>query len=258
MKKRFEKEQLKKGIYILPNLCTTLNVFCGFYAIVASIEGKYTAGAISILIATIFDSLDGKIARATNTSSRFGVEYDSLADLVSFGMAPGIMMFLWALKPMGRIGWLAAFLFMVCGALRLARFNTNTDTISSDFFQGLPIPAGAGMTATTMLFFQNFNIPGNRFPALILVMLYSLAFLMVSNIKYNSFKKNAASFKTMNFNTLVIAVLALIFIAAQPSIALSSISFLYVVSGPFHLIWARVRHKKPDADKTKNKKTDSL
>ena len=258
MKKRFEKERLKKGIYILPNLCTTLNVFCGFYAIVASIEGEYLAGAISILVATIFDSLDGKIARATNTSSQFGVEYDSLADLISFGLAPGIMMFLWALKPMGRIGWLAAFLFMVCGALRLARFNTNTDTISSDFFQGLPIPASAGMVATSMLFFQSMNIPGDKFPALILVMLYSLGFLMVSNIKYNSFKKRTASFKTMNFNTLVIAVLALIFIAAQPSIALFSICFLYVLSGPFHLIWTRARHKKNDANSAKKEKPDSL
>lgn len=250
MKKRFEKERLKKGIYILPNIFTTLNIFCGFYAIVAAIDGKYTAGAISILIAGIFDSLDGKIARATRTSSRFGVEYDSLADLVSFGMAPAVMMYMWALRPMGRIGWLAAFLFMVCGALRLARFNTQSDSMSGEYFQGLPIPAAAGMTAVSALFFQAMGIPGDAFPAVIMVMLYTLAFLMVSSIRYHSFKKKPELFKKMNFNALVIVVLGLIFIAAQPSVALFSMAVLYTLSGPFFLLWRHVRHKRPEKKKT--------
>jgi len=256
-KKRFEKSQLKKGVYILPNIFTTLNIFCGFYAIVASIDGEYMAGAISIVVAGVFDYLDGKIARATNTSSKFGVEYDSLADLVSFGIAPGVTAYLWALKPMGRIGWLAAFLFVVCGALRLARFNTNAGSVKSDYFQGLPIPAGAGMIASTVLFFQELNIPGNEFSSLILVMLYCLAFLMVSNIKYNSFKRPEL-LKKMSFNVLVIAVLTLIFIAAQPFIALFSMGALYVISGPLYAISRYLKHKPKTGQTTDERKSGSV
>ena len=231
-KKRFKNEKLRRGIYILPNIFTSLNIFCGFYALIASINGKYVASAVTILIAVVFDALDGKIARATRTTSKFGVEYDSLADLISFGLAPGVLMYLWALKPMGRIGWLAAFLFLACGALRLARFNTLVNSTSSDYFQGLPIPAGAGMNATTVLLCHKIGVEGTAHPVLLLVMLYLLSFLMVSTIKYNSFKKPEL-FRKMNFNVLVAAILILIFIAAQPSIALFIFGAVYVASGPF-------------------------
>jgi len=238
-KKRFEKKRLRRGIYALPNIFTSLNIFCGFYALISSINGKYATAAITILIAVVFDALDGKIARATRTTSKFGVEYDSLADLVSFGLAPGVMMYLWALKPLGRIGWLAAFLFLACGALRLARFNTQVDSISSNHFLGLPIPAAAGMNATTVLLCHKLAIAGTSHPVLLLVMLYALSFLMVSTIKYNSFKK-PEPFKKMNFNVLVTAILILIFIAAQPSIALFLIGVAYVFSGPI----TTIRHYK--------------
>jgi len=230
-KKAFKGGNLKKGIFLLPNLFTSLNLFCGFYAIIAAIDGKFLPAAISIVIAGVFDNLDGKIARVTGTTSKFGVEYDSLADLISFGIAPALMIYLWALKPFGRIGWLAAFLFMACGALRLARFNTQVGTIDSDYFVGLPIPAGAGMNAATVLLFQKLNIGGDAYPVLILVMLYVLSFLMVSSIKYNSFKKMEL-FRKMNFNALVAAVLILIFVASQPSIALFLSGAVYVLSGP--------------------------
>ncbi len=239
-KKRFEKEKLRKGIYILPNLSTTLNIFCGFYAVIASSNGNFRAAAIAIVLAGIFDMLDGKIARATNSTSKFGVEYDSLADLISFGMAPGFMIYLWALKPMGRIGWLAGFLFMVCGALRLARFNTQVGSVSSKHFVGLPIPAAAGVAATTVLFFHKIGLNGNAMPVLLLILLYTLAFLMVSTIKYNSFKKMKL-FKKNNFNTLVTVVLILIFIAAQPSIALFMIGTVYLASGPFAVLYRHFR-----------------
>jgi CDP-diacylglycerol--serine O-phosphatidyltransferase len=229
--KKIKKEKSHRGIYILPNIFTSLNLFFGFYAVIASINGKFVAAAVAIIIGVLFDIMDGKIARATNTTSKFGIEYDSLADLISFGLAPGLMIYLWSLKPLGRLGWLAAFLFMACGALRLARFNSQVGTVSSDHFVGLPIPAGAGMAATTVLFCHKFGIEGKINPILLLVMLYILSFLMVSTIKYNSFKKPEL-FKSMNFNVLVAIILILIFIAAQPSAALFFLALSYVVTGP--------------------------
>ena len=235
-REKTKKERSHRGIYILPNIFTSFNLFCGFYAVIASIDAKFGAAAIAIIIGVMFDILDGKIARATNTTSKFGIEYDSLADLISFGMAPGVMIYLWALRPMGRIGWLAAFLFMACGALRLARFNSHVGITSSDYFMGLPIPAGAGMAATTVLFCNRINIAPLH-PIVMLVILYILSFLMVSTIKYNSFKRPEL-FKRMNFNVLVLAILILIFIASQPPIALFFLALAYVISGPF----VSVRH----------------
>ena len=242
--KRINKDKPRRGIYILPNIFTSLNIFCGFYAIIASIDGKYVTSAIAIIIAVVFDILDGKIARATNTTSKFGVEYDSLADLVSFGVAPGVMMYLWALKPLGRIGWLAAFLFMVCGALRLARFNAQVDTVAGDYFTGLPIPAGAGMAAATVLFYNKFDMAGTSNCILPLIMLYILSFLMVSTVKYDCFKKPEL-FRKMNFNILVTVILILIFVAAQPSIALFLLGVAYLISGPFKTI-RLMRHSKQE------------
>ena len=168
-----------------------------------------------------------------------------MADLVSFGLAPGLMMYLYALKPLGRIGWLAAFLFMVCGALRLARFNTQVGTISSNHFVGLPIPAAASMNATTMLLWHRFGFAVEPYRLFILIMLYALAFLMVSNIQYNSFKK-AGPYRKMTFNVLVAAVLILIFIAAQPSIALFALSLSYAASGPLSAVWRHIRKPKTE------------
>ncbi|MFC1815499.1 CDP-diacylglycerol--serine O-phosphatidyltransferase [Thermodesulfobacteriota bacterium] len=247
-----KKSRLRRGIYLLPNIFTSLNIFCGFYAIIAAINGKFIAAAVSIIIAGLFDNIDGKIARATNTTSKFGVEYDSLADLISFGLAPGLMMYLWALKPLGRIGWLAAFLFMVCGALRLARFNTQAGTISGDHFVGLPIPAAAGMNTVTVLIYHKFGLDGQASPVLILIMLYALSFLMVSSIKYNSFKKPEL-LRKMNFNVLVASILILIFIAAQPSIALFLFGTAYVISGPFTTIR---HHKKVKQEQTETREID--
>jgi len=152
LNKSIKREDFRKGIYILPNLFTLMNLFFGFYSVVCAINSQFKTAAVAIMIAAVFDALDGKIARATHTLSRFGAEFDSLADLVSFGMAPAFLMYLWILKPMGRLGWLAAFLFVACGALRLARFNTNLDQSSDGYFVGLPIPAAAGMNAVIVLF----------------------------------------------------------------------------------------------------------
>jgi CDP-diacylglycerol--serine O-phosphatidyltransferase len=241
-KSRFKKEQFRRGIYILPNMVTSLNFFCGFYSIVSSINGNFGAAALSILIAGLFDGVDGKIARATNTTSKFGLEYDSLADMVSFGLAPGLMMYLWALKPFGKIGWLAAFLFAICGALRLARFNAQADTTSSDYFNGLPIPVSAGMVSVTVMFYNRFDITANTYPVLILILLYVLAFLMVSTFKFNSFKK-LELFREMNFNVLVAAVLILILIAYEPAIVLFVLGVSYVISGIYSTLRHSIKHK---------------
>lgn len=229
--KETRKEKLRKGIYLLPNAFTSMNMFWGFVAIVKSLDGEFEFAAISILIAMVFDSLDGKIARATNTTSQFGIEYDSLADLISFGMAPSLMMYLWVLKPMGRIGWLAAFLFTICGALRLARFNTMAESTPSNHFLGLPIPGAAAMNATTVMFCTKFGVPAQEFPVIFLLGMYGLSFLMVSSVKYESFKK-AEPFKKLRFNMLVSAILVFIFIAQKPHLALFVMMFAYTISGP--------------------------
>lgn len=247
---RAKKDGIPRGIYILPNLFTTMNIFCGFYAVIAAVNGASNAAAIAILVAVIFDALDGKIARATHTTSRFGVEYDSLADLISFGLAPGLMAYLWVLEPLGRLGWLAAFLFMVCGALRLARFNTQVDSVKSDYFVGLPIPAAAGMLAATVLLHHRLGIGSSANKILILMLIYILSFLMVSSIKFHSFKKPEL-FKKMNFNVLVAAVLIMIFIAAQPAIALFSIGLAYIISGPFGFLRKYKALKKKKAESRK-------
>jgi CDP-diacylglycerol--serine O-phosphatidyltransferase len=233
-----ERENLKKGIYILPNFFTSMNIFCGFYAIIASIDAQFVNAAIAILIGGIFDLLDGKIARATNTTSRFGIEYDSLADLVTFGMAPSLMMILWVLKPMGRLGWVAGFLFMICGALRLARFNTKAGTPeSSSNFEGLPIPAAAAMTSVTVLLFSRLGIEPDSFRIIFLIMLYALSFCMVSSIKYQSFK-NISLFNKMKFNWLVGLVLILATVVYEPWIVLFTVLTAYVISGPFFFFYS--------------------
>jgi len=226
-----DRRRFHKGIYILPNLFTSLNLFFGFFAIILSIEGNFLLAATLLVIAGFCDGLDGKIARATRTTSRFGVEYDSLADLVSFGIAPAIMFYLWALTPLGRLGWLAGFLFAVCGALRLARFNTQAGLVGNDYFTGLPIPAAAGTLATMVLFCERLGITHSIPPVLFLVPFYGLSFLMVSTIRYHSFKKPEL-FRRMNFNVLVGAILVFIFVAAEHQIALFLAACIYVASGP--------------------------
>lgn len=240
-KQENRKKRLHKGIYILPNIFTSLNIFCGYYSVISSLDRNFVAAAVAIIIAAVFDTLDGKIARATNTTSKFGIEYDSLADIISFGFAPGLMIYLWALEPLGRIGWLAAFLFLVCGALRLARFNAQASNSPSTYFTGLPIPAAAGMNATMVLFLHRIEIFEAN-PVFLLVFLYFLSFLMVSTIKYESLKRPEL-LKRMKFNNLVVVILVLIFIAAEPSVTLFILAVAYTISGLINF----VRQKKSEA-----------
>jgi CDP-diacylglycerol--serine O-phosphatidyltransferase len=222
---------MKRGIYLLPNLLTTANLFCGFYGIIAAINYDFRTAAIAILVSCLFDILDGKVARLTGSISRFGVEYDSLADLVAFGVAPALLVYLWALKPFGRLGWAAAFLFVACGALRLARFNVQADSVSTKHFVGLPIPGAAAMVATTVLFFYRMGESGPTEHFLLLAMTYLLGFLMVSSIPYHSFKE-FDKLQRMRFRTLFLMILLLSVIAARPTIMLFTLGLVYTSSGP--------------------------
>jgi len=217
-------------IYLLPSFFTLGNIFCGFYSIISSINGSYTRAAYVIIAAGFFDVFDGKIARATNSTSKFGVEFDSLADLISFGVAPGILVYLWTLKPLGRMGWLAAFLFLVCGALRLARFNVQINVVSSESFVGLPIPCGAWMLASTVIFHEYWFESIQKHPVLIAILVYIVAVLMVSNIRYRSSKNITVKGKNP-FKIMVAASLALIIVASKPQITLFLISGTYILSG---------------------------
>jgi CDP-diacylglycerol---serine O-phosphatidyltransferase len=243
--KQDKRENLRKGVYLLPNLITSGSLFAGFYVIIASTDGHFMRAAWFILLSAILDGLDGKVARLTGTTSKFGVELDSLADVVAFGVAPGVLMYTWALKPFGKLGWLAAFLYVVCGALRLARFNVQVSTVESKRFVGLPIPAAASIVATCVLLFYELGGTGTikKFSVVLLVLL--LAFLMVSNIKYLSLK-DPDLFKRQPFVLLVGAILLLIVIVAQPEIMLFSIGMAYMASGPIGYLFQRRQGKVDD------------
>ncbi len=231
---------IKRSIYILPNLFTSMNLFCGYYSIIASVQMKFVEAAIAILIGAVFDLLDGKIARATHTTSKFGIEYDSLADLITFGLAPALLMFVWVLESMGRPGWSAAFLFTVCGALRLARFNTSTS--SSPDFEGLPIPAAAAMNVSVVLFFARLDIDPGPYKLVFLVLMFALSFCMVSSFRYKSLKK-VSFFKSMKFNRLVGLILILVAVATEPYILLFAGFLAYTVSGPVLSLYSHMFHR---------------
>jgi CDP-diacylglycerol--serine O-phosphatidyltransferase len=179
----------KRGMYVyaLPNLFTSMNLVLGYLAIIAAVEGRFERGAWAILLASVFDTLDGRVARMTNTTSRFGVEYDSLCDLVSFGVAPSILIYYAALKPFGRIGIVVAIVFALCGALRLARFNVMAEVLPKSYFQGLPIPMAAGTICTGIFFAREFSVDINH-NSVALVLTALIGMLMVSTLRFPSFK----------------------------------------------------------------------
>ena len=220
-----------RGVFLIPNLITTGSLFSGFYAIVAAIDGRFHAAAWAIFISLVLDGLDGRIARMTHSTSGFGVQYDSLADLVSFGVAPSLLVYLWALKPYHQFGWVAAFLFVVCGALRLARFNVQQGSMDPRYFNGLPIPAAAMMVAASVAFYHELGEMAPQGSKFILGMMYVLSFLMVSNIKYISFKK-VELFRRHPFHTLVGLVLIFVVVATAPNIMGFLLMAAYVASGP--------------------------
>jgi CDP-diacylglycerol--serine O-phosphatidyltransferase len=241
------KSSPRKGIYLLPNLLTTGAMFCGFYAIVAAMQGKFEAASIAVFIAMILDGLDGRVARMTNTQSEFGAQYDSLADLISFGVAPGLVMYQWALVHLqsfgvawGKAGWLAAFVYVACAALRLARFNVQVGKVDKRFFVGLPSPAAAALVVGMVWVFNDLAMTGRnlQMPALFLTLAAGL--LMVSNVSFYSFKdldlRNRVPFMAVLAVLLVFALTTI-----DPPKVLFGIFFVYALSGPVLWAWRRYR-----------------
>jgi len=220
----------RKGIHILPSLFTTGNVFCGFYAFVAVLNEDFYHAAWAIVVGMIFDGLDGRIARLTKTTSAFGMQYDSLADIITFGMAPAFLAYAWVLKPFGRLGWMAAFLFLLCTALRLARFNVTKPDIHGSHFIGLPSPAAAVVVASIVIAFEELFATKIN-PFIMVMVIYGLAFLMVSNIKYPAFKKLDFK-KRVAFSRFLFVILFFYILATIPRVALFILGITYTVIGP--------------------------
>jgi len=221
----------RKGIYLLPNLLTTAGLFSGFYAVVMSMNNHFESAAIAIFVAMIFDGLDGRVARMTNTQSDFGAEYDSMADMVSFGMAPALVAYNFGLSELGKIGWLAAFVYVACAALRLARFNTQVGIADNRFFQGLASPAAAALVAGLVWVGVDYDIDGNEYGIVVALVTGISGLLMVSNFKYNSFKTIDLHGK-VPFVAILVIMLVFIVVATAPSLVLFIVFSLYAVAGP--------------------------
>jgi CDP-diacylglycerol--serine O-phosphatidyltransferase len=232
---------LRKGVYILPNLFTSAGLFAGFYSIIATLNDDYWLAAVMILVAQLCDVLDGRIARLTRSTSSFGIQYDSLSDLVAFGIAPGILVYQWALKPWGRWGWLAASLYATAGALRLARFNVQVASVEKRHFIGLPIPAAADVIASTVLLYYWFGGDGAVSKhIMMLLVIYAVAALMVSEIKYYSFKE--IRFHHRHPFPVLLGLILLIYVtAAQPEVVLFFGIGGYALSGPLSALYRKLR-----------------
>ncbi|MBI5634224.1 MAG: CDP-diacylglycerol--serine O-phosphatidyltransferase [Nitrospirae bacterium] len=243
--KQYGEKQPKKGVYLLPNTLTLCGMFCGFYAIMSAINGNFLHAAWAILLANIFDGLDGWIARLTNTTTRFGVELDSLSDLVAFGVAPSVMIYKWSLVPFGRLGWAAAFLFVACGALRLARFNVQTGSSGSKAFKGMPIPGAASILASVVIFYYEYwdGIPGKSvlYPALTI----ALALLMVSTLRFHGVKE--VDFREKKpFWMLIVFVLILFVMLIHPSKAIFIFAMAYLFWGIIENIVLFMKRRRQD------------
>ncbi|QBL09973.1 CDP-diacylglycerol--serine O-phosphatidyltransferase [Rheinheimera sp. D18] len=237
----------RKGIFLLPNLLTTGGLFSGFYAIVASMQGRlagadavlaneyFINAAIAVFIAMIFDGLDGRVARLTNTQSEFGAQYDSMSDMLSFGVAPALIAYNWGLSSLGKFGWLAAFVFVACAALRLARFNANLGVTDGRFFQGLASPAAAALVAGMVWTGSSYDFNGHQYGYIVGIITIVSGLLMVSNFRYNSFK-DINWRDRVSFLAILLVVLTFVVIAYRPAEMLFGIFLIYACSGPITTI----------------------
>ncbi len=242
-KHKREEKKPKKGVYLLPNTITLCGMFFGFYAIMSAINGNFLHAAWAIALANIFDGLDGWIARLTNTTTRFGIELDSLSDLVAFGVAPAVMIYKWALIPFGKLGWAAAFLFVACGALRLARFNVQTGAPGSKAFKGMPIPGAATIVASIVIFYYEFwtGLPEKNIFFPVITILLSL--LMVSTLRYHGLKE--IDFRERKpFWVLIVFVLVLFVLLIHPSTAIFIFAMAYLLWGIIENAFLLIKRRK--------------
>ncbi|QLF92963.1 CDP-diacylglycerol--serine O-phosphatidyltransferase [Pseudomonas sp. ABC1] len=244
-----------RGVYLLPNLFTTANLFAGFFAIVMAINGNFSVAAATVFVAMVLDSLDGRVARLTNTQSAFGAEYDSLSDMVAFGLAPALLAYQWALSELGNVGLTVAFIYAACAALRLARFNTQIGKVDKKWFIGLASPAAAGVVAGCVWAVWALDEPGIKGADLpfVIIMLFALVvaaagLLMVSNVKYYSFKDLDLKGR-VPFVAILIVVLVFAVVFSDPPRILLLIFLAYAVSGPVQLLMSRRRKPETDEDK---------
>lgn len=226
----FNPELRRRGIYVLPNLFTTAALFCGFFAIVQAMKGVYELAAISIFVAMVLDGLDGRVARLTRTQSAFGAEFDSLSDMVSFGVAPALVTYAWTLKDLGRFGWVAAFIYCAGAALRLARFNSTAEATDKRFFQGLPSPAAAALVAGFVWLMIDLDIDAVRVAWLAGILIIFAGISMVTNVRFYSFKDINLR-RSVPFVVVVAIALAIALLAYETAIGLFSVFAVYSLSG---------------------------
>jgi CDP-diacylglycerol--serine O-phosphatidyltransferase len=238
----FNPELRRKGIYILPNLFTTAALFSGFYAIVMGMQGSFEKAAVAIFIAMVLDGLDGRVARLTRTQSAFGAEYDSLSDMVSFGAAPSLVMYEWALKDLGRLGWIAAFIYCAGAALRLARFNTTLEVMDKRYFQGLPSPAAAALVAGFIWVAIDSGFSGSDFPLLAAAATIFAGVTMVTNVRFYSFKDINLR-KSVPFVVVAAIALGFALMALRPEVTLFGFFVIYALSGYVLAIVRMVKRK---------------
>ncbi|MCY4222052.1 MAG: CDP-diacylglycerol--serine O-phosphatidyltransferase [Thiotrichales bacterium] len=231
-----EPRPRRRGIYLLPNLFTTAALFAGFYAIMAAIDGRFEAAAAAVFVAMVLDGADGRIARLTNTQSAFGAEYDSLSDVICFGLAPSLIVHQWVLAGMGKLGWVAAFFFTAATALRLARFNTQLGTTDKRYFQGLPCPAAGATLAALVWFATELEIRGEDIAIIAFGMAIALGGLMVSNVRFHSFKDFDLRGR-VPFVTMFVVVVVFVLVSSDPPVALFLGTLGYAVSGPVLTLW---------------------
>jgi CDP-diacylglycerol--serine O-phosphatidyltransferase len=241
-----------RGIYLLPNLFTTAAMFAGFYAIIASIGGRYTDAAVAVFIAAVLDGMDGRVARMTGTQTEFGVQYDSLSDLISFGLAPALVMYTWSLSALrdfgplwGKLGWAAAFIYAACAALRLARFNTQVGVADKRYFQGLASPAAAAVCMSFVWSVDKFGLAGSDFSFATAVIAVVVGLLMVSRFRYFSFKSlPMGDRQRVPFVWMVVAVLLLALLVLDTPRVLFVGFTIYLLSGPVWTIWGLATHRR--------------
>ncbi|MFO7694779.1 MAG: CDP-diacylglycerol--serine O-phosphatidyltransferase [Vicinamibacterales bacterium] len=238
------RPKLRRGVYLLPSLLTMGNMFCGYLCVLYAIRGEFDVAAPLIGVAVVLDMLDGRIARMTGTATPFGVEFDSLADVISFGIAPAVLVFMWGLQPLDRLGWAAGFIYLSAAAIRLARFNIQSvKSTDKRHFVGMPSPAAAAIPASTVFFYPE-SIQDPRWAAVAFAVMVVPALLMVSTIRFNSFKtidtQKRRSYKVLALAALVIAVIQL-----HPKVVLLGLAYIYMLSGLGAALWTRLRRREP-------------